>query len=327
MTRRRLFNKRVLMMTGKGGVGKTTISAATAFAARDRGLKVCLIEIGKSPNLRYIFGRDIPLYEETEVEENIFAFTLDPYLALEEYTIKMAKVKKVAQWILNNQVMQYLTQAAPGWRELIAVGKIWHVQTQTVGYKKRPKYDLIIVDAPATGHGISFLRVPAVILEVLKFGPLRSQTFEVQKMLLDPDRTMLNVVTLPEEMPVNEAVYLHNVAKETLQIPTGFTFVNQVFPPLFDPEEEKMRARFEKDKKAVEKFKSLLPDKGKSVFAVAGEREKRALQSREYLDMVNEKIGPPVISIPHLYTGRLDKEGVIKIAKVINDACESGEVI
>lgn len=324
MARRRLFNKRVLFITGKGGVGKTTISAALAFAARDRGMKVCLIEVGHSPNLRYIFEKDIPIYEETLVDEGITALTLDPFYALQEYTEKQVKVKKLAGWVLNTQVIQYLTQAAPGWRELITLGKIWHIETQVVGYKKRPKYDIIIVDAPATGHGISFLRVPAVILDVLKFGPLRSQTFEVQKMLLDPDRTMLNVVTLPEEMAVNEAVDLHTIARESLQIPVGFTFVNGVFPPLFDETEQKIFNRLDKDAKAKKILTDMLPDNGNALFDCAKERKARADQSAFYLDMVHEKIGPPVISIPHLYSGKLDRAAVQRIADTISDAVEEG---
>ncbi len=313
-------------MTGKGGVGKTTISAAVAYAARDRGLKVCLIEVGQSPNLPYIFDREIPVYKEVTVDQGITAFSLDPFMALREYVIKMAKVKKVADWLLNNQVMQYLTQAAPGWKELITLGKIWHVETQTIGYKKRPKYDLIIVDAPATGHGITFLKVPAVILDVLKFGPLRQQTFEVQKMLLDPGRTMLNIVTLPEEMPVNEAIFMNRVAKESLNIPTGFIFLNSMFPPLLDRNEKKNYNMFKKDRKSVEKLESLFDDKGKALFAAALEREKRAALSAHYQDVILEKIGPPVISIPHLYTGRLDKEAVIKISKIIGDAANEMEM-
>jgi anion-transporting ArsA/GET3 family ATPase len=318
--RKRLFNKRVLFITGKGGVGKTTISAALAFAAADRGLNVCLVEVAQSTSLRSIFGRDIPIYTETKVEENITAITLDPFEALNEYVAKQARVKKFADWILNNQVIQYLTQAAPGWRELITVGKIWHIESQTVGYKKRPKYDIVIVDAPATGHGISFLRVPAVILDLLSFGPLRSQTFEVQKMLLDPDRTMLNVVTLPEEMSVNEAVFLHKAAKETLDIPYGFTFVNAVFRPLFDPAERKLHAKLEKDATAMGKIKTMFKDKGKALFAAATERGKRAEQSERYSEQVLEQIGPPMISIPRLIGQKMDREAVLTIAKAINDS-------
>lgn len=325
MVRRNLFNKRVLFMTGKGGVGKTTLAAAVAFAARDRGLSVCLIEVGRSTNLRYIFNRDIPLYQEVQVDEGITTLTLDPYLALQEYVGKQVKVKKLADWVLNNQVIQYLTQAAPGWRELITVGKIWHIETQTVGYQKRPKYDLIVVDAPATGHGISFLRVPAVILDVLKFGPVRTQTFEVQKMLLDPDRTMLNVVTLPEEMPVNEAVDLHRIARETLQIPTGFTFVNQVYPPLFDEQEAAIYRKLRKDAKALKRLCAHFPDQGDALFEAAQERQNRARQSTHYLDMVLDRIGPPVIAVPHLYSGRMDREAVMKVARIIGEAAAAGE--
>jgi len=319
-----MFEKRVLFMTGKGGVGKTTLSAALAYAARERDRRVCLVEVGRSTNLRYLFEREIPLYQEVEVDDNITAMTLDPFMALQEYTVKQIKVKKVADWVLNSQVIQYLTQAAPGWRELITIGKIWHLESQQIGYKKRAKYDMIIVDAPATGHGISFLRVPAVILDVLKFGPVRSQTNEVQRMLMDPDRTMLNVVTLPEEMSVNEAAELVKTARETLKINVGCTFVNGVYPPLFDPAEEKLFEKLEKDKAAMDVMCGQFPDKGRALFAAAGERKKRAELSAHYLKAVDERIGGPAIAIPHLYSGRMDKEAVRTIAKIINEATEEG---
>ena len=183
---------------------------------------------------------------------------------------------------------------------------------------------MIIVDAPATGHGISFLRVPAVILDVLKFGPVRSQTNEVQRMLLDPDRTMLNVVTLPEEMSVNEAAELVKTARETLKMNIGCTFVNGVYPPLFDATEQKLFEKLEKDKAAMDKLRGQFPDQGKALFNAAAERQKRATQSAYYLDAVSDRIGGPVIPIPHLYTGRMDKEAVRTIAKIINDNMEGG---
>ncbi|MCP4576532.1 MAG: ArsA family ATPase, partial [Deltaproteobacteria bacterium] len=160
------FEKRILFMTGKGGVGKTTVSAAMAYAAAKRGLNVCLIEVAQSSNMRFIFGMDIPVYKETQVEPNLTVLSLEPFQALQEYVGLQLKIGFAAKLILNNRLLNYFLETAPGWRELITVGKIWHVYDMKVGRPKRPRFDVIIVDSPATGHGLSFLRVPSVFMNI-----------------------------------------------------------------------------------------------------------------------------------------------------------------
>ena len=313
------FEKRILFITGKGGVGKTTISAALAYAAAKRGLNVCLIEVAHSTNMRFIFGEDFPVYKETQVEPNLTVLTLEPFQALQEYVGLQLKIGFAAKYVLNNRLLNYFLNTAPGWRELITVGKIWHVYDMKKGRSKEPKFDVIVVDSPATGHGLSFLRVPSVFMNIIRMGRMQGQTADVQAMLTDPKISLLNVVTLPEEMPVNESVTVLNTARDELKMPTGFTFINSIYPPLFDEAQQKMFDEFQEDEEAMQKFRACFPDRGKAVFEALGQRTCRAAQSRHYVDLVNEKIGPPVIRIPHLYPGRVDKEGVKQIADIINN--------
>ena len=321
-----LFDRRIAFMTGKGGVGKTTVAAALAFAARDRGKNVLLIEVDESPTLRYIFNRDIPVYKEVQVAERLTVLTLDPYKALEEYVILQIKVAAAARMILNNSIFQYFMQAAPGWRELVTVGKIWYVAEQTAGRgrDKRPRYDMIVVDAPATGHGLNFLKVPAVFMNILKFGWMQGQTGDLQRMLTDSARTAVNVVTLPEEMPVNESAQLREIVQKNLGMTLGVTFVNGVHEPLFGQKGEEELALLKNDAAAMEKLGAAFPDGGKALFTAERDRRLRAELSRHYLGVVREKIGPPIVALPHQHMGRVDLPGIKEMAALILAAAKGG---
>ncbi|MBI9075388.1 MAG: AAA family ATPase [Desulfatibacillum sp.] len=312
------FEKRILFITGKGGVGKTTVAAAMAYAARDRGLNVCLVEVTPSPNMRMIFEQDIPLYKETEVDRNITVLTIEPFRALHEYVGLQLKIGGAARLIMNNRLLNYFLNTAPGWRELITVGKIWHLQDMKAKWSKKPRFDLIVVDSPATGHGLSFLKVPSVFMNIIKMGRMQGQTADVQAMLTDPAISLLNVVTLPEEMPVNESISLLNTARDELHMPTGFTFVNSAYSPLFDEASRESFEKLKEDPEAMERLKEVFPDNARGLFSALENRQARVAQSQYYENLVREKIGPPIVRIPHLYPGRVDKDGVKKVAEIIS---------
>lgn len=318
------FEKRILFVTGKGGVGKTTVASALAYAARDRGMNVCLVEVAPSPNMRMIFEREIPVYKEIEVDRDLTVLSIEPFRALHEYVGLQLKIGGAARLILNNRLLNYFLNTAPGWRELITVGKIWHLYDMKVKWSNRPRFDLIVVDSPATGHGLSFLKAPSVFMNIIKMGRMQGQTDDVQNMLTDPKISLLNVVTLPEEMPVNESITLLKTAKEELGIPTGITFVNSVYPPLFDEESQASYDELQKDGKAMERLKEVFPDRAKGLLTALESRQARVDQSEFYKNMVLDKIGPPIVSIPHLFPGRVDKEGVQKVAEIINRSIKEG---
>ena len=304
-------------MTGKGGVGKTTLSCAVAHAAHKLGKRVCLVEVNPSPNLRYILHREIPVYEEIFLEENFSVLTLEPFKAMEEYIRLQVKLPGVARVIMNNPIVGYFLQSAPGWRELVTVGKIWYMQDQKSARTQKPLYDLIVVDAPATGHGLSFLQVPAVFINIFRLGRMQGQSKDLQAMLTDPARTMVCVVTLPEEMAVNEAVTIIKTAQESLHIQPGVTFFNCMRTPLFDKNQEQDFEKLQNDPVALETLKGFFPDSGQALFETARARRSRAELSKYYQDVVLEKIGGPIVSIPQIYPGRVDYDGVKEMSALI----------
>lgn len=314
----------MLLVTGKGGVGKTTVAAALAVAARDRGLRVLLVQLGRIDNIGPIFGKTITPYKEIELERGLSAFTIEPYLALHEYLVRQLKVQFVVDLFLENRAIRYLTQAAPGWRELITVGKIWELHEQTVGYHKRPRFDLIIVDAPATGHGISFLRVPSIILNTIKFGPIRRHTLEVQKLLLDPDRTLLLAVTLPEEMPVNEAAEIHHAARTVLQIPYGGTVLNSFSAAPAGPAIEPLLKKLLADKAAMKVVAREVPGGAEPLHAALRTARARAELSAHYRGEVDQRLGGDVFTVPLIPRARLDRESITKVARVLDEQVGDG---
>jgi len=313
-----LFQRRLLLVTGKGGVGKTSVAAALALAARDRGKRVLLVQLGSLDNIGPIFGKSLPPYETVEMDRDLFAFTIEPYLALREYLIGSLHVKFIVERFLKTKVIQYLTQAAPGWRELITIGKIWQLQEQTLGYRNKPLYDLLVVDAPATGHGISFLRVPAIILNTIKFGPIRRHTLEVQKLLLDPDRTLIVGVTLPEEMPVNEVAEIHRAARDVLQIPYGATVLNAYTPPV-DPALQPLLDELLRDQAAMRALGQAVPGGTEHLLRALEIRQSRAALSETYLQQITARLGGNVLRVPLLADAGLNREAVARLARLLDE--------
>lgn len=323
MRHKTLFSRRLLFVTGKGGVGKTTIAASMAVAARDRGMKTLLIEVGSTENLPQLFRKWIPAYDITRIEDGLHVLRLDPYLALQDYFAINFKFEWAAKKFLQTDVIRYLTQAAPGWRELITLGKIWKLEQERADRgPSRLAWDILIVDAPATGHGISFLRVPQVILDTLKYGPVRHYTQEVQRLLLDPHRTLLNVVTLPEEMPMNEAVEIHAAAKNKLLIPFGFVFVNMMPKKIFTAAQEAQADKLLQDPKALEKLDRIFPAERSRLFEAAAEQMERRRNAEAFVEDAAKKINAEFVELPYLYQDRFDRSGLDRLARIISESAD-----
>ena len=209
-----LLQRRLIFVTGKGGVGKTTVSAAIGLAASRLGLRTLIVELGDDAEIPALLGK--PGLETSEsaglVRDSLFHHLLVPEIALREYLEIQLRVRSLVRLAMGNPGIRRLLEAAPGWRDLIRLGKLWHLETRTDA--ESPLWDLLVVDAPATGHGLTLLSIPDAVVDTVRAGPLRRQAGAVQELIHDPTRTLVLPVTLPEELPVLETVELIGSLKE-----------------------------------------------------------------------------------------------------------------
>jgi anion-transporting ArsA/GET3 family ATPase len=218
-----LLERRLLFVVGKGGVGKTTVAAALALAAADRGRKVLFAELEGEDRLRPLLGlpsdpSSAPVVEE--VLPGLYRTSVFGRAALEEYLGLVVPVRRVLRAVFESRLYRYFVAAAPGLKELMTVGKIWYEATQG-------RWDLVVVDCPATGHSLQYLRMPKVALETFPSGLVHREAARVWEVLRDPERTAVVVVTTAEEMPVNETIEICSHLDSVLGLPRGILVVNR----------------------------------------------------------------------------------------------------
>jgi len=231
-----LLDRRLLFFTGKGGVGKSTVTAATALLAAERGQQVLLVEVDGKGNLTSLFEQPPVGFEPRVIHPGISAMQMSTEASLREYLRVQARVPVVGRIGPLARAFDFVANAAPGVKEILTVGKVcWELREALHG---RAPWDLIVVDAAATGHVVSQLDAPRAIQELVQVGPVRKQTDWMVELLADPDLTALNIVTAPEEMPVSETIELVARARAELNVALGAVIVNRVLPELFTRSDE-----------------------------------------------------------------------------------------
>ena len=302
-----LFRHRLVVVTGKGGTGKTSVAAALGVGAARLGQRVLLVETGRDEVLPRLLGspREVG-YAGRELLPGLTAMRMDPYEALAEYLGLQLGVRRLVRSVLGNKGFRQLLDAAPGWRELITLGTVWHLERQTRP-GGGPLYDLIVVDAPATGHGLTLLDVPRVVAAAVRAGPLRRNAERVEAMLRDPAATLLLPVALPEELPARETAELVARVRDGIGIPVDRVIVNAMPAPPFPPGLEDLDELLE----ALPPSASIpgLRDPGLLARCARHFGERHALAT-EFLERTGEWTGLPTVPLPLL------AEGVNGIAEV-----------
>jgi anion-transporting ArsA/GET3 family ATPase len=317
-----LVGRRLVFVMGKGGVGKTTVSIALAMAAATSTKRVLLVEVGDCDAVGRIFDGQYLPDSPRRLSENIWGARVNPRSELEAYIHAHVSPAFIARRIIRSRLFDHLLDAAPGLKEIMSLGRIWR---WVVGkdHSHEQRFDLVIVDAPATGHALSLLRLPRQLIAMIRFGPMVAQMKEVLGLLENHEQTCLVLVTLPEELPVNETIAFYPVAANTLNMPIAATFINGVFPVPFTPEEiSRIRVLLEEIPAAPPHgpCRALLETARRDI-------DQRAVQNI-YMDQIRSHIdaGSRIVEIPFYYTNDLSLSDIRRISKSWLTTGEPGAV-
>ena len=286
-----LLDRRFLFVVGKGGVGKTTVATGLALAASRRDKKVLLALVNCKERVSQLLDTEPIGSEIVTVAENLDVVNMTPDAALEEYGLMILKVKAVFNAVFKNRLVRAFLKGTPGLEAWSMLGKAFYHACPPKG---EPDYDLVIVDAPATGHALDMLRVPFVIESVAPPGLLRRDAARAAKMFRDPERAGAVLVTLPEYMPASETIELSNALSNELEIPVLHLVINRVLNVLFA----------EKERPVLEGLPSEIADDSEiRGLALAGKRRalRETVQARA-VSRVRGHIDAPCSELPY-YSG------------------------
>ena len=299
-----LAEKRFVVITGKGGVGKTTMCAAEAVALAAGGKRVLVAMCNAKERLSTMLGADPIGPDVVAVSDNIWAVNIEPDRALHEYGVLVMHSQVLARTLFDNKYVHAFLRAVPGMQEWSMLGKAWWHTTERRS-DGRFKYDVVILDAPATGHGLHMLRVPKVILDVVPPGLLRRDAERAWALFRDPKQCAIVVVTLPEEMPTTETIELAASLSE-LGLPLTRVVANCVLSPLFTPAERETLAA----------MPSFIPeDSGDAALLAARDRAIHEKRQAESLRRLGLELSVTPALLPLLIEDAARPEAIRKLAK------------
>jgi anion-transporting ArsA/GET3 family ATPase len=231
-----MLDRKLLVVTGKGGVGKTTVAAALGMLAAERGLRAIVVEVGEQARLPELFGLSANNGSETKLEEGLWSLSIDPDRALLEW-LQTLGGRVSGRLLASSSTFQYFTAAAPGAKEFVSMVKIWEL-TQGERWRRRADgYDLVVLDGPATGHALGMLHSPSTFAAIARVGPIAHQSQQVRELLENPARSSYVAVAQGTEMAVTETLELTDGLHRTLGRELGAVIVNGILPQRFSASE------------------------------------------------------------------------------------------
>jgi anion-transporting ArsA/GET3 family ATPase len=221
-------------VTGKGGVGKSTVALAAALAAARDGRRVVLCEVAGQARAPRLYGVDAPPRgREVQLQKGLWSTTIDPVVALEEWAGRQIGSRRLVGLLTHSNAFAAFVNAAPGARELLAITKAWELGQSERWVKGMGRYDLVVLDGPASGHGVGMLRTPHTFAEIARVGPIATQARKVAALLEDQARSALVAVALPAELSVSETLDLEHRVADAVGRPLDAVVVNGVVPRRF----------------------------------------------------------------------------------------------
>lgn len=313
MTVTELFSRRLLLFTGKGGVGKSTVVASLALAAKQLGKRPLIVELDTESAMRRLFRAPELGHSPRAVDQGIYAVSIAPQEALADYLETHVKVPGLVRLILRNSLLRVFFRTAPGVYEFVTLHKLLALLNEAdTARPNKPAYDLLLVDLPATGHAIRLLSLPQAVRQMIGVGPLRKIVEKLEGVLSDPQITALSLVTLPEELPVAEAIELYDSILAKTRIPLGMLFVNACPERLFDQADQELLAKLD----------ALAPAALADLLAQAARAAKGESKRAELLSELAARVRLSFIRLPSLLIGADEREALSQLARATLAAAE-----
>jgi len=305
--------RKLVVVTGKGGVGKTTIAAAIGLAGAERGLRTIVVELGDQRRLPMLFAdatphaderlsEDARVGAETALVENLWSITIDLDRALLEW-LQALGGRVPGRVLAGSGTFQYFAAAAPGAKELVSMVKIWELTRGERWRKRAGRYDLVVLDAPATGHALGLLSSPRTFGAIARVGPIFGQAERVRELLEDSAQTCYLAVTQPTEMAVGETLDLQAGLRSQLGLQLEAAIVNATLPRRFDADQLARIARLD-GSGAVKRSASL---------AAQTVHERARIQHNQIARL--RRHGLTVHGVPFVFAPELDLDAIRRIGR------------
>lgn len=298
---------------GKGGVGRSTMAAAIAAACARRGRRTLLYQHNANDRFGDYFGKPTLGAEPSELAPNLFGLNTSPAAALKEYGLMILKFQKVYDMIFENRITKAFLRAIPGLDDYAILGKAWFHTTEEK--RGRPVWDTLVFDMPASGHSLTMLRIPWVIMETVPEGPLTRDARTLQALLRDQSRTAAIIVTIAEEMPVTEAREL-TAKLEPLGIIPQRVLVNQMATDHFPAGSPAARVLG-----ALKAATPALADKLLAAVTAHGAMAKaRRALNEHYFAEIAATVPAPAFPIPYLSRQALSPDDIQQLSTLVERA-------
>jgi len=312
-----LLERRVLFVLGKGGVGKSVVSASLGLLAASRGKKAIIAETAGAETMSALFDREPLGYTPGRLADGVQGLSIAPGPAVEEYLVRTLKFRLVYEMVFRNRFVEPFMNAVMGLSDLITVGKVMDLEWERVDGSFGPdaegprKYDLVIVDSPATGHGLSLLHSPQAMMDVTRVGPLFNNARMIRDLVADDGKAAVVLVTLAEDMPVSETIQAATELRERGDVALAGIVVNGVTPAVF---------RDADSAAAWEQVRAQGLALGGDCAAAVRDTE-RSLRDRaraeKHIARLRTELGLPLVELPLLGKRDLDAESLAELGQIL----------